>query len=170
MRDGALEDSTPATATGAAIVPGTHWSLAGLDSAARLSVWDDSRIVPAAEWRREIDAALQTAAAAVLLVSPSFFSSEFIRTCELPALLEEPMAQPSADRAALERLFFGARAIEVSMTCGRVAMRSGTTADVDCMTITAITRTRGDSPAAVPLQQKFLLTKRGSRWLIELLK
>lgn len=58
-----------------------------LGGEARLHAWDDSRISPAARWRQEIDEALQTAAAAVLLLSPSFFASEFIRAFELPALL-----------------------------------------------------------------------------------
>jgi hypothetical protein len=63
-------------------------SLANIENEVRLNVWDDSRISPAAEWRQEIDEALLTAAAAVLLLSPSFFESEFISKYELPPLLE----------------------------------------------------------------------------------
>lgn len=63
-------------------------SLASLDNEVRLNVWDDSRISPAAEWQGEIDEALSTAAAAVLLLSPGFFASEFISKYELPPLLE----------------------------------------------------------------------------------
>ena len=63
-------------------------SLAGIENEVRLNVWDDSRISPASEWRREIDEALSTAAAAVLLLSPDFFASEFISKSELPPLLE----------------------------------------------------------------------------------
>jgi len=62
-------------------------SLAGLGTEVRLNLWDDSRISPAAEWHREIDEALSTAAAAVLLLSPDFFASEFISKYELPPLL-----------------------------------------------------------------------------------
>lgn len=63
-------------------------SLVHLGNEARLNVWDDSRISPAAEWRREIDEALSTAAAAVLLLSAQFFASEFIKKYELPPLME----------------------------------------------------------------------------------
>jgi hypothetical protein len=63
-------------------------SLADIRNQVRLNMWDDSRISPAAEWRREIDEALSTAAAAVLLLSPDFFASEFISKYELPPLLE----------------------------------------------------------------------------------
>jgi TIR domain len=72
-------------------------SLAGMGNEVRLNVWDDSRISPAAEWRREIDGALSTAAAAVLLLSPDFFASEFISQYELPPLLE------AAHRGELKR-------------------------------------------------------------------
>lgn len=63
-------------------------ALAGVEDKVRLNLWDDSRISPAAEWQREIDEALSTAAAAVLLLSPDFFASEFISQHELPPLLE----------------------------------------------------------------------------------
>lgn len=63
-------------------------SLATLGDEVRSNVWDDTRISPAAEWRGEIDEALATAAAAVLLLSPEFFESEFIGKYELPLLME----------------------------------------------------------------------------------
>lgn len=63
-------------------------SLATLGGEVRLNMWDDSRISPASEWRREIDEALSTAAAAVLLLSPQFFQSEFINNYELPPLMD----------------------------------------------------------------------------------
>jgi TIR domain len=63
-------------------------SLAGVGDEVRLNLWDDSRIAPAAEWQREIAEALSTAAAAVLLLSPDFFASEYISGHELPPLLE----------------------------------------------------------------------------------
>jgi hypothetical protein len=62
--------------------------LAGAGNEARLTFWDDSRISPSAEWEGEIDEALSTAAAAVLLLSPDFFASEYISRRELPPLLE----------------------------------------------------------------------------------
>ena len=53
-----------------------------------VTVWNDSRISPASRWREEIDEALSTAAAAVLLVSQAFCRSDFIRMHELPALMK----------------------------------------------------------------------------------
>lgn len=57
--------------------------LAGL----RIDAWDDTRIAPGSRWQGEIQEALDTAAAAVLLLSPAFFRSAFIRDHELPAIL-----------------------------------------------------------------------------------
>jgi hypothetical protein len=52
-----------------------------------IALWSDRRIVPATQWQSEIEQAITTAAAGVLLVSPSFFSSTYITTHELPSLL-----------------------------------------------------------------------------------
>lgn len=56
--------------------------------AVRVTLWDDTRISPAARWQGEIEEGLSTAAAAVLLLSPAFFASDFIANHELPVLLE----------------------------------------------------------------------------------
>lgn len=58
-----------------------------LPDAVRVDAWDDTRIPPGSRWNEEIAEALDTAAAAVLLLSPTFFRSEFIRTHELPRVI-----------------------------------------------------------------------------------
>ena len=53
-----------------------------------LSVWDDTKILPGTDWRKEIKQALAETRIAVPLVSADFFSSNFIMDEELPPLLE----------------------------------------------------------------------------------
>jgi hypothetical protein len=52
-----------------------------------LDIWDDRRIGAGADWFREIQAAMDRAAVAVLLVSADFLTSGFIRETEIPHLL-----------------------------------------------------------------------------------
>jgi hypothetical protein len=52
-------------------------------------LWHDkSGIKPGQEWEKEIKGALSKAKGAVLLVSRKFLNSEFIRSKELPIILE----------------------------------------------------------------------------------
>ena len=51
-------------------------------------LWDDTQIVAGDRWRERIESTLNRAGAAVLLVSPSFLSSEFIDRHELPPIFE----------------------------------------------------------------------------------
>jgi hypothetical protein len=57
-----------------------------------LDVWDDRRIGVGADWFREIQAAMDRAAVAVLLVSADFLTSGFIRDTEVPHLLNRRRA------------------------------------------------------------------------------
>jgi internalin A len=58
-----------------------------------IDLWSDQRINPGDEWAKEIETALATAQAAILLVSQDFIDSSFINTTELPTLLDAAKAQ-----------------------------------------------------------------------------
>ena len=64
----------------------TH--LSPLETQYGLQRWDDSRIKPGDIWLDEIEQALDRAQVALLLVSPDFLASDFIRRQELPCLFE----------------------------------------------------------------------------------
>jgi hypothetical protein len=49
--------------------------------------WSDRRIAGGARWKEEVEAALDSAAAAILLLSADYIASDFIANNELPSLL-----------------------------------------------------------------------------------
>jgi eukaryotic-like serine/threonine-protein kinase len=51
-------------------------------------IWSDKHIELGDNWREQIQISLEHARAAVLMISPSFMASEFIRNNELPVLLK----------------------------------------------------------------------------------
>jgi hypothetical protein len=53
-----------------------------------IHTWDDGRLRPGDSWRTDITAAMKRATIAVLLLSPDFLASRFIRDEELPLLLK----------------------------------------------------------------------------------
>lgn len=53
----------------------------------RISLWSDANIPVGDAWSGQIDNALNSAAAGLLLVTPAFLNSEFVQTVELPRLL-----------------------------------------------------------------------------------
>jgi TIR domain len=58
-----------------------------------LDCWDATHIHPGDDWQQEIRTALDTAQAAVLLISADFFASDFIDETELPPLLTAAQEQ-----------------------------------------------------------------------------
>jgi hypothetical protein len=60
----------------------------GRSLTSQLKIWHDKQIQPGDEWRENIQKALGSARAAVLLVSNNFLNSDFISKNELPPLLE----------------------------------------------------------------------------------
>lgn len=53
----------------------------------RIEVWSDRDIAPGAAWRPEIERALDEAAVAVMIVTPSLLASNFVMDEELPTIL-----------------------------------------------------------------------------------
>ena len=64
-----------------------------------MKVWSDKELKPGTKWKDEIQRALAEADLAVPLVSPNYFSSEFIAAYELPILLS------AAENGAIQLLW-----------------------------------------------------------------
>jgi hypothetical protein len=58
-----------------------------------VEVWSDQRLELGDRWDDEIKATLQTVKAAILLVSPAFLASKYIKNSELPVLLHRAQEQ-----------------------------------------------------------------------------
>ena len=54
-----------------------------------VETWDDRRIAVGDDWKPEIERAMASAKAAVLLISANFLTSNFILKSEVPTLLEK---------------------------------------------------------------------------------
>ena len=66
--------------------------LAPLERSRRVEIWHDGKIRTGSEWRLDIDAALERASAAILLVTANFMASNFIYENELPPILKRRAA------------------------------------------------------------------------------
>jgi hypothetical protein len=65
--------------------------LATLDRERLVAVWSDRQIQGGERWQTEIDAALDAASIAVLLISQEFLASSFVRDEELPRILKRQL-------------------------------------------------------------------------------
>ncbi len=59
-----------------------------LEHDAAVDIWDDTRIEQGSRWREQIEAALEAARVAVLLVSADYLASDYVIAREIPILLE----------------------------------------------------------------------------------
>lgn len=63
--------------------------LALIESEGVIDLWSDTKIIPGAFWKQQIQEAIETSQAAIILVSPHLLASDFITEYELPRLLEQ---------------------------------------------------------------------------------
>lgn len=55
----------------------------------KITIWDDTKILPGTDWKKEITNAIERSRIAILLVSPNFLASDFIYDEELPRIFKE---------------------------------------------------------------------------------
>ncbi len=55
----------------------------------KVTIWDDTKILPGTDWKKEITNAIERSRIAILLVSPNFLASDFIYDQELPRIFKE---------------------------------------------------------------------------------
>ncbi len=60
-----------------------------LERLGEISFWDDAKIEAGEDWKATLEKKLDTANAAILLVSDAFLESDFIQKFELPRILDE---------------------------------------------------------------------------------
>ena len=65
-----------------------HKQLRVAENQGLISIWEDRQIEPGADWLPEIKKALNTSDVAILLVSDSFLTSQFVLQTEVPELLK----------------------------------------------------------------------------------
>ena len=64
-------------------------AMRGLGVAEHLSIWDDTAVRPGANWAQEVEQRLESAQLIVLLVSPHFLASDFVKQVELPRVFRQ---------------------------------------------------------------------------------
>lgn len=60
-----------------------------LELEGKISSWADTELTAGSSWRQDIKSAVEKAKVAIILVSPAFLASGFIRTQEIPHLLKK---------------------------------------------------------------------------------
>ena len=65
-----------------------HDYLKPLDREEKISLWDDTNVIPGQDWKKELEQALQAAEIAIFLVSHYSFASDFIAENELGPILD----------------------------------------------------------------------------------
>jgi hypothetical protein len=58
-----------------------------------ISFWSDTEINPGENWREALENSLNTSQVVILLISPDYFASEFVKNFELPLILEKAKNQ-----------------------------------------------------------------------------